>query len=379
MRRVSYQILFSAMLVLPLLSVAQTFNHVYPSGGDRLGIFAEPANGGYRMVANASPVEQVVRFIGIQTDAIGVQLAADTLEFNNTGANGGRYNRLSDGSFAITSPTGSNDMYLGKVAPDGTVIWIQQYELPYFNDVSSGVVVEGNGGELFIYGYMSDWFTQYGQFYLIKAAADGQELWVKTFSAYGNNETYLPNVEGGAATADGGFLMVAVSIQNQNKFLYHFDTNGNEQVVTSFGSFNDNPTLVVEGNPGKAVFSYSISTGSFSTYNTAAMLAQYDLPSGQMDWELQLEPFDTPTWPQQSFITALSKTSDGGFLVAGYGSATGHAARLFLAKIDGMFQIVWNKHDYGFLAEASFVQAAPTGGILVAGRRDGLAWLMLMD
>lgn len=378
MQHALYHLLYSAMLLLPLHSIAQTFNHIYPSGGDRLGIFVEQINGGYGLVANASPLEAEVRFIHIQTDAQGVQLNADTTLFDNTFPNDGRYTRLYDGTFAFVRATGNSDVKLTKKTADGTELWSQEYELPYYSDVLPGVVVEGNGGELFIYGYLSDWFSFFGQFYVIKATADGQELWVKTFSLFNNNETYFPRVEGAAATADGGFVLVANS-QNQVKFFLRFDAGGNRQVINSVNSYNANPTLALEGSPGKAVFAYSASTGSFSNYNTAAMFAQYDWATGQLDWETQLEPFNTPIFPQQTFITAISKTTDGGYLLAGHGSANGQADRFFLAKLDGMGQVIWNKHDYGFTATPSFLRETPTGGILVAGRRDDLAWLMLTN
>lgn len=382
MRQALYHLFFPAMLLLPMLSIAQTFNHLYPSGANQPGIFAQPNNGGYHLVSNVKPDWQTVQFIHIQTDGIGAQLSADTMSFINDWTDKGTYTLLSDGNYLFAKEPYSNMFNLTKLAADGTVIWAQTYSLPLFEEkVIPTAIAEGYNGELFHYGATVEEFGQYGRYFLIKTSPDGTALWENSYVFSNNEPIYSPRVDAGAATSDGGFLMATTSSYNEFKYLLLFDNQGNMDSLTSVTSFNNNPSLVAQGSSMKAAFSYTQSTGSLATYNSSSFLRQYNLATGQMDWETQLQPYDAPSsaWPQQTFITAMVPTGDGGYIVSGHGSATGQASRFFLAKLSGTGEILWQKFDYGFTAVPQYLSLNPDGGILVSGLRDGHTWMMLTD
>lgn len=367
-------LLLCPAILLPAIS--QTFNRLYPSGGNLPVSYMEENSSGYRMIVHNDPTGQLVKFIGIQTDTMGVQILADTVLLSNT-PNEGHFTMLSDGYYAFTQETSLSDIKLTKQAADGSVLWWQVYDLPSYLYASPGAVVEGNGGELFIYGYLSNLNTNLGRYYVVKATADGTPLWIKAVSPY-TSDIYKPNIQSGASTSDGGFLLAGGFSFNQTKNYLRFDTDGNMQVVASASSHSDHRSLILESSTGKTAFSYSLSTANSN--DTIALLRQYD-STNQMDWEVQLEPFDGPgpNFPQQSFITALSPTSDGGYLVAGHGSTESQAPRFFLAKVDSTGLVVWNKYDYGFMAEASYLRTTPEGKIIVAGNKNDHTWLMVAD
>lgn len=382
MRQALYQLFSPVMLLLPMLSIAQTFNHLYPSGANRPAFFAEPNNGGYHLVSMVEPSWQTTQFIHIQTDGVGAPLSADTVSFITTWQDKGTFSSLTDGNYIFAKEPYANEFNLTKMAANGTVIWAQTYSLPLFEEkVIPTSIAEGSNGELFHYGATVEQFGQYGRYFLIKTSPDGTALWENSYVFSNNEPIYGPRVDAGAATSDGGFLMATTSSFNEFKYLLKFDSQGNMDSITSVTSFNSSSSLVAQGSSNKAAFSYTLSTGSLSTYSSSSFLRQYNMATGQMDWETQLQPYDVPSpvWPQQTFVTAIAPTGDGGYIVSGHGSATGQPSRFFLAKLSMAGEIYWHKFDYGFTAVPQYLRLNPDGSILVAGLRDGHTWMMQTD
>jgi hypothetical protein len=68
--------------------------------------------------------------------------------------------------------------------------------------------------------------------------------------------------------------------------------------------------------------------------------------------------------------SAVSRTRDGGFIAAGYGSENGADIDAFLAKIDGRGTLLWNTSYPGEIDEfARFVLPAEDGGFFLAGEK----------
>ncbi|MAT55458.1 MAG: hypothetical protein CMN32_13350 [Saprospirales bacterium] len=98
-----------------------------------------------------------------------------------------------------------------------------------------------------------------------------------------------------------------------------------------------------------------------------------------MDWQIQIDPYTSPDFPQKTYITAITSTETGDYLLAGYGSTVSQPERFFLARVDTEGQLIWNRFDYGFTAIASFITETENGGILLSGIKDEHTWMLHTD
>ncbi len=376
MRVCNFITIFLALALIPGLLPAQSFNHLYPAGNKQPGVSAKDNGEGFELLSRNDPQADTVFFINILTDTLGVLTGSDTVKLFGPSSTVNRFQKLSDGNYIesrIVFPF--NTLLLTKYSANGDTIWSEEYFVANYANLASSRILEGPDGDLFIYGSYNILTSLEGMFYVIKANEEGEEIWTKTYSAVPNNTSFQPSTAAGTALSDGGFILVGATSQAK-KFIFHLDANGNSSILNSVFTDITHLPLVIQSVNNKIGFAYTYYTGSS---NFVARIEQYDLITGAMDWQLQIDPFTYPGFPQKTYITAVTNAKNGDYLLAGYGSTNIQPERFFMARVDTAGQLLWKQYDYGFTANPSFITGIDDGCILVAGLRDEHTWLLHTD
>jgi hypothetical protein len=190
---------------------------------------------------------------------------------------------------------------------------------------------------------------------------------VTTFSkTYGGSSDDEANAV--IQTSDGGYAMAGWTASYGNGY-YNFwlvktDSSGNQKWTQAYGSSGDNEAeaLVQTSDDGYALagFTNSTGTGVYSFW-----LVKTD-SNGNIEWSKSYGG----SGDNEAY--AIAKTSDGGFILAGYTTSAGTGGRqILLVKTDSNGNVIWNQ-TYGGPGdtEANAVIQTSDGGYAVAGCTD---------
>lgn len=194
----------------------------------------------------------------LKTDAAGDTLWTRTLGGAESDW-GSAVCELSDGFYGICGTTGSvtgnRDIYVVKVAPDGSIVWAEGYGSSTDLDADwgsglcaaedGGMVVVGHGNDHVLYDALDIW--------LIRIDGSGQSLWERRFGAPGNYYDYGTNL---CATSDAGYLICGVTkdpaTQENSIYVVKTDDAGIEAWNHTVGGIrSDWASRVLECSPGR--------------------------------------------------------------------------------------------------------------------------------
>jgi hypothetical protein len=270
--------------------------------------------------------------------------------------------------------------------------------------ISDGGFILAGSTESYGAGYTDAW--------LIKADANGNELWKKTFggTSYGHSgkgDDYAYDVQ---LTSDGGYILAGRTTSFINKgqgWLIKTDANGNEQWNRTFG-----------GNEGSDQFE-SVQQTSDSGYILAGKRNSLDVwllrtdANGNELWNKTLEGgegkmtgslfvirqvtcYDTPKCvSSEDHAYSVHQTSDGGYILAGYTmpyyqlatNKWGISAPVgWIIKTDANGNVQWDtKFEQSVYKIARSIYPITEGGYIIAGEGatgysgTNDAWLMKTD
>jgi hypothetical protein len=243
-----------------------------------------------------------------------------------------------DGGYAVTGMYGRSNplnVTLVKYNANGNLQWYQSYELQFINYPMNTAFVQTNDSGYAIIGNKYQTLT----LTLIKIDANGTIQW---------NETYPGNylAWGMTQTKDGGYLITSCTsiltketYPTKSELLIKTDASGKVQWQKSFKT--GNLYTVAQANDGNYV-----AVG-------ANRLIKLDT-SGNILWDKELPPV-LPNDPKQyrysaNDIHALTKTTDGGYALAGHAVNENYSneetSAALLIKTDSKGVIQWNK-TYG--------------------------------
>jgi hypothetical protein len=312
------------------------------------------------------------------------------------------YTTSTDGD--ITSAHGGNDVWIVKLYADGTLDWEKSYG-GSSDDRATAIQQTSDGGYI-IAGYT---FSVDGDvkgkhntvstsdYWVVKLDANGDTAWTKCLGGNVNEEAYAVQ-----ETSDGGYIVSGFS----SSIPASGDVTGNHgdydywivKLKTAVG-VGGKPYAFIEwqkslGGTGKEI-AYSVrevfTNGSPDGYIVAGYTgsANGDVVGkhgGNDFWIIKLTATGDTTWTKclggsgGEIANAIRQTSDGGYIIAGYGNTTTADGDLrlcykshggndyWIVKLDTFHNIAWQKSFGGTAEDIAYdIQQTSDGGYVVAG------------
>ena len=246
------------------------------------------------------------------------------------------------------------------------------------NDEQANAVIQTSDG-----GYaLAGWTDSYGNgninFWLVKTTSSGSQNWTQAYGNSGDNEANAL-----VQTSDGGYALAGFTNATgpgvYNFWLVKTDTNGNIQWSKSYGGSGDNEAyaLAKTSDGGFILAGY---TTSATIGGRQILLVKTD-SSGNVIWT------QTYGGSGDTEANAVIQTSDGDYVVAGTTDTAGAGGLdFYLMKVNSDGVMLWNQ-TYGYAGDDvaySLVQTSD-GGYALAGRSYSFAdgfdnmWLVKTD
>ncbi|NQS96982.1 MAG: T9SS type A sorting domain-containing protein [candidate division Zixibacteria bacterium] len=289
--------------------------------------------------------------------------------------------QTSDGGYIVAGYTysygaGYYDVYLIKTDARGNQQWYQTYGGSDW-DYGYSVQQTGDGGYI-IAGWTSSYGAGYGDVYLIKTDAGGNQQWYQTFG--GNGWDYSYSVQ---QTSDGGYIIAGTTYTygagEGDVYLIKTDTEGFQQWSRTFGGgFDDWGYSVQQTSEGGYIiagWTISFGVGNYDVYlikTNAEGFEQWSQTYGGIDWD-------------HSFN--VQQTSDGGYIIAGttytYGAGEGD---VYLIKTNAEGFEQWSQTFGGGYYDSGYsVQQTDDGGYIITGYTESYGagsadvWLLRLE
>lgn len=139
--------------------------------------------------------------------------------------------KTQDSNYIVVGSTGSNDVWLLKINPDGDTIWERTFGGAQY-DGGTSVQQTPDGGYV-IAGSTNSFGAGGADVYLIKADSLGNLVWQKTFGGDSSDRAWCVRV-----TSDGGFVIVgntkSFGMGNYDVYFIKTDSLGNIEVEEAF-------------------------------------------------------------------------------------------------------------------------------------------------
>ena len=287
----------------------------------------------------------------------------------------------SDGGFALTGygegfgdPWG--DAFLIKTDASGNEVWQSTYGLPGLSmdwgrsvqqTSDGGYIVAGEGMALSVAAFAG---------ILVKFDASGNIEWDQTYSGLSDN--LIKCVQ---QTTDGGYIMAGYSmdpvLEEADAWLVKTDASGNEVWSQTYGGANDDIFESVTQTTDGGYVMVGVSESGFDDFRIYLVKADAD---GNEEW---IRDFggDMGEWGNLVELTA-----DGGFIICGYTNSYGAGSTdAWLIKTDADGNEEWNQTYGGLWAEdARSVVQTEDGGYVFTGKHTSLdftyqAWVVKTD
>jgi uncharacterized delta-60 repeat protein len=338
----------------------------------------------------------------------------------------------SDGGYfaagtSYTSPNDpdSSDIILMKVDASGDVQWRKTYGGSE-KDVAYSTIQTSDGGFL-IAGSTNSFGAGIDDFWLLKLDSSGDLQWQKTYGSNQSETAYSV-----AETPDGGYIVCGVSGflgGSAHFFVLKLDSSGDyewQRILGNFSLGEYSPTIIPTSDGGYLL------AGSSPNGNWQTALIKLNA-NGNLQWQKFYQPGGvaefgqwisvqeaagggyvvlTQTWIGPTFgigffkvnssgdlqwfklfelnqfthIRSFTRTSDGGYIIAGFsGDAGSGTAGTLLIKLNSSGNVDWQKiydtngidefHSIQQLSDGSYI----AGGMLRSGAGTGNLWMLRLE
>jgi hypothetical protein len=244
-----------------------------------------------------------------------------------------------------------------KTDANGNIQWVKTYGGTNWDGAFS--VQQTSDGGYIVAGYTWSFGAGGRDIILIKTYANGNVQWAKTYG--GTDRDEASSVQ---QTSDGGYIVAGYTHSFGTGlgdiFLMKTDANGNIQWAKTYGGTSYDSAYSVQrtSDGGYIVAGWTASFGAGGD----AFLIKTDA-SGNIIWA---KTYGGTNYDQ---ARSVQQTLDGGYIVAGATASFGAGlGDIFLMKTDASGNLQWAK-TYGGIYDdsASFVQQTSDGGYMVAG------------
>ena len=210
--------------------------------------------------------------------------------------------------------------------------------------------------------------------WVLKLDANGNVQWEKRYTSYdpnGAEESYRARARSIQQTSDGGYILAGEAVTNsgQRRFwVWKIDAAGTLQWQRGYMKNVTDKTGIAftvqqTSDGGYVVAGYNHFFGSGNSWRPHAWVLKLD-GAGQVVWNRELG-----TDSSRDEVQAIRQTGDGGYILAGWSTATAGAAKdVLVIKLDGDGNTVWTR-TWGGPGEDGAHDVVPTvdDGYLVTG------------
>ncbi len=276
---------------------------------------------------------------------------------------GNSVRQITDGGYIIAGSTrsfgaGHGDVYLIKADAQGDTLWTRTYGGTQL-DWGSSVQHTSDGGYI-IAGYTQSSGAGNTDVYLIKTDAQGDTLWTRTYGGIGDDYGYSVQ-----QTTDGGYAVVghAFSFGAGNGDVYLIKTNalGDTLWTRTYGGTS-------------ADYAFSAQQTADSGYIIAGYTSSFGAGYGDI-YLVKTDASGDTLWTrayggtEDDWGYSVQQTTDGSYIVAGYtASSPGMDFDVYLVKTNASGDTLWTSYCGGpVYDEAYSVQQTTDGGYIVAG------------
>ncbi len=362
--------LLAAMLMLLIWPVVLAEDVTSPLGDQAEDVgdsFQQTLDGGFIVVAtNETSAPDGNDVWLIKADADGNEAWRKAFSFGPGEDGGASVQQTLDGGYIIAGYTDSMsdtyDVLLMKTDADGVELWRKTFSLGDSNDIGSDVRETDDGGFVIV-GRTGSMNTGGSDVLLLKTDSEGNELWSRT-SSFGMGEDIGVSVQ---QSKDGGYIVAGYTNSTGSSYdvlLLKADAEGNEiwNRTFSLGAGNDIGGDVVETDDGYIIAGR---TGSMETGGKDVMVIKADMQGNEV-WN---KTFSLGTGEEGG--SSIAQSGDGGFILAGFtGSADPDSYDVLLLKVDENGDEQWQRtfsigeeHDIGgdvVAAEDGYIVAGLT-------------------
>jgi len=269
----------------------------------------------------------------------------------------------SDGGYIVAGYTysfgaGNSDFLVIKLNSSGN-IQVKKTFGGTGGDLATSIWKTSDGGYI-VAGYTYSFGAGWSDFLVIKLNSSGDIQWAKTFGGTSDDYAY-PICE----TSDGGYIVAGETRSfgaGWSDFLViKLNSSGDIQWAKTFGGTNSDWAFSISktSDGGYIVAGYTYSFGAGSSDFLVIKLNS----SGNIEW--------TKTFggTGDDWARSICQTSDGGYIVAGETNSFGAGSYDFLViKLNSSGNIEWAKTFGGTDEDIAYsISKAPDGGYIVAG------------
>ncbi len=272
--------------------------------------------------------------------------------------------QTSDGGFIVAGSTsssgaGGNDAWLIKLDSSGQVIWQKAYGTPG-EDFAVGAQQTTDGGFI-LTGFMGA-FGFAGSAWILRTDASGNIQWQNKYGGFGC--CVLPTQR----TSDNGFIVAGFTDNSGmgDVQVLRLDSSGAVMWARTFG------------NPAAFDAAFSVQTTPDGGFVVAGITNGHAAANGLIAgdfWVFKINATGNIVWqssyggPGADYAISIAKTSDDGFVVAGWTDSFGAGGNdAWVLRIDNTGGVIWQK-AYGGTGDDVAVSVEQTfdGGFIVAG------------
>jgi hypothetical protein len=281
-----------------------------------------------------------------------------------------------EGGYVFGGPTmsfpspGNVASYIVRTDPDGDTLWTAAFggtagncDMQYINDLTqisdSGFLAVGGKG---VCGNPN------GGGNIVRLDKNGNVLWAKYNNAYADPYPVIQSNDGNFIV--GGYIQ-GIGAGLKDAPLIKLDANGDTIWARNYGGAGDDWFYhIVQTNDNGYLAAGK--TTSFGQGGNDIYLVKTDA-SGNLMWS---KAYGT-AGEEVAFGHSLEPTSDGGYILTGYGDVVQGPKGMFLLKIDVNGNMSWSKYYTGMDAHA--VKQTPDGGYVLTGRSSTGVQLVKTD
>jgi uncharacterized delta-60 repeat protein len=271
----------------------------------------------------------------------------------------------SDGGYVVAGFTrsfgaGNGDMYVVKLDSSGNVVWTKTIGGSASDGANS--IIQSRDGGYVVAGYTASFGTGGDDMYVVKLAPDGtlgcHDSFQSPIIGSGGNEAFQTPSSSYVSPSSSFVSPVSSSPAPTDIALCTFGVTSLFEKTIGGGSGEEANSIIQSRDGGYVVAGY---TGSFGAGNDDFYVVKLD-SSGNVEW--------TKTIGGSAIDYALSiiQSSDGGYVVAGWGFRLGNGD-FYVVKLDSRGNVQWTKAiDGGSWDQAYSIIQSRDGGYVVAGR-----------
>lgn len=253
--------------------------------------------------------------------------------------------------------SGERDACLIKLDPSGTVQWDRTFGGT--GDETGRHALEIAAGGYILTGTCDADCNGLSDLYLIKADAQGNQVWAHTFGGEGDEAG-----NGVLQCPDGGYLIIGrtstFGAGGYDLWLIKTDQDGQEDWNSTYGGSNDD-------------FGYSIQPTPDDGYVIAGYTESFG--NGQADiWLIKTDAQGNQIWSRtfggegSDFGGSVKPTNDGGFVIVGETHSVGSGGDVWLIKTDENGNAQWETTFGGVYLDGGYPGVCVTdGGYVICG------------